>query len=62
MHLYFQGIPTCIPPSWVIVLEAADQDPLRAQEIEDKIGQRWWFYYRAYREALAKYQRMLKRK
>ena len=29
-------------PTWILLLEAAGYDPLRAMEIEDKISQEWW--------------------
>jgi len=30
------------PPVWVLILEAAGYDPLRAQEIEDNLTETWW--------------------
>ena len=32
-------------PSWVAIMEAADGDPLKAQQIEDEINQVWWERY-----------------
>ena len=29
-------------PSWVVILEAAGGDPLRAQEIENEVNQLWY--------------------
>ena len=29
-------------PDWVLVLEAAGHDPLRAMEIEEKLSREWW--------------------
>lgn len=29
-------------PLWVMVLEAAGGDPLRAQEMEERLSQLWW--------------------
>ncbi|MFA5457715.1 MAG: hypothetical protein WC261_08815, partial [Synergistaceae bacterium] len=30
------------PPYWAVVLEAAGYDPLRAQEMEEKLTEIWW--------------------
>jgi len=32
----------------VSILEAANGDPLRAQELEEKLAKEWWLKYRAY--------------
>ena len=34
----------------MIVLDAAGGDPLRAQEIENGVSERWWSYALIYRE------------
>ena len=31
-----------------MILEAANGDPLRAQEIDEKLGREWWEYYLVY--------------
>lgn len=41
-------------PTWVLVLEAAGMDPLRAAEIEEDVTQKWWQRTLALREALNK--------
>jgi len=35
---------------WLVLLEMANGDPLRAMEIEEKITERWWLYWEAWRE------------
>jgi len=30
------------PPIWAVILEAANYDPLRAQEIEERVNAQWW--------------------
>lgn len=37
---YFAGAGEI--PLWVMVLEAAGDDPLRAQEMEGQLSQLWW--------------------
>jgi len=34
----------------VVILDAADNDPLRAQEIEEGLSEFWWERYRIYRK------------
>ena len=38
------GVSVAVP-SWVAIMEAADGDPLRAQQLEDEISQSWWERY-----------------
>lgn len=40
-----------------MILEAAGWDPLRAQEIEAGLSERWWVNYLAYREQAARAQK-----
>ena len=35
-------------PLWVVVLDMADGDPLRAQEIEAGLSRDWWEKYMVY--------------
>lgn len=37
-------------PQWFIVLEAAGWDPLRAQDMEERLTQAWWERYRVFRK------------
>lgn len=32
-------------PLWLMTLEAAGYDPLRAMEIEERVSQEWWDRY-----------------
>ena len=41
-------------PYWYLILEAANGDPLRAQEIEVNISQEWWERWMANRDAIVK--------
>lgn len=29
-------------PLWVVILDAAEGDPLRAQEMEERLSREWW--------------------
>ncbi len=49
LGLYFRGVPANIP-AWVLILEAANMDPIRAAEIEEKATERWWKRYMRYRK------------
>jgi hypothetical protein len=50
MRLYFRGIPVAANDDWwLFVLEAAGNDPLRAQEIEGNVNAIWWQRWLAYR-------------
>ena len=44
-------------PLEIILLEAANGDPLRAMEIEDRLPLRWWKWYVVNRNAMAKAQK-----
>lgn len=33
------------PPWMEVILEAANRDPLRAQDIEERLSERWWKYW-----------------
>jgi hypothetical protein len=39
--MFFKGHKMEVP-LWVIILNAAGGDPLRAMEIEERISQEWW--------------------
>ena len=41
---YFKGHPAYVPV-WFQVLVAANYDPLRAQEMMEKLTGKWWHYY-----------------
>jgi len=56
-----RGIRTNVP-TWLMILEAADHDPLRAQEIEDQVTARWWHRWLAWREEYGKEQERQSRK
>lgn len=43
-------------PIWVVTLEAASGDPLRAQEIEDQVSELWWTRLLVYRRETARAQ------
>lgn len=53
MRKYLSGESTN-PPDWIILLEAANFDPLRAQVLEDEIGAEWFFRYTTYRREKAR--------
>ena len=38
----------------MMILEAAKWDPLKAQEIEANLSERWWMNYLAYREGASR--------
>jgi len=63
--LYLRGVPAPIP-IWVTILEAAGEDPLRAQQIEMDISQEWWERYLLYRKekglAMKEQQRKMEQK
>lgn len=40
-------------PQWVLILEAAKLDPVRAAEIEEQSTQKWWARYLAFKRKLA---------
>ena len=40
------------PPYEMLVLMAAKGDPLRAQEIEERLAARWWGLWLVYHEEL----------
>lgn len=41
-------------PLWVLTLEAAGGDPLRAMEIEEQVNEVWWTRLMVYRRELAR--------
>lgn len=47
LRLYLKGIPSS-PPIWALCIEAADGDPLRAQEIYNQLDREWWEYWMTY--------------
>ena len=48
IRLFLRGIPASAP-LWLVILEAARFDPLRAQEIEAGLSEDWWTNYMVYR-------------
>jgi hypothetical protein len=42
---------TEVCPRWYLILQAANFDPLRAQEIEEGVSRRWWEYYMTWLKA-----------
>ena len=42
------------PPLWLLVLEAAQGDPLRAQVIEAELSRVWWERWLIYRQEQGK--------
>lgn len=38
-------------PLWAFLLDAANGDPLRAQELEANLEPEWWEYFLIYRRA-----------
>ena len=55
------GVPQAVP-EWVLALDAANGDPLRAREIFEQVDERWWTYHMIYREAQADAQKEQERK
>lgn len=49
-------------PLWLLILEAAQFDPLRAQEIEEGLKGEWWQLYEVYRHQLSVAQKDMERK
>ena len=47
MRLSFKGVSVEVP-LWVSILQAASGDPLRAQELEEKLSATWWRRYQEY--------------
>jgi len=47
---------------WVLILEAASGDPLRAQEIEETLTKEWWLKYRAYGKVMTSVMKEAERK
>ena len=43
-------------PVWVLALEMANGDPLRAQEIEERVSERWLARVLTYRRETARAQ------
>ena len=56
IRTFFRGHPAYVPP-WLLILQAADFDPLQAQEIEEKLTGRWWYYWRVATQERAKVER-----
>lgn len=56
IRFFLQGVPTEVP-IWMLILEAAHFDPLRAQEMEAELSERWWKNYLAYRHEASAVQR-----
>jgi len=50
------------PGWWVLILEAANGDPLRASELERELTQGWWERYLVYRIEKAQAERDEQRK
>jgi len=49
-------------PLWFQVLAAAEFDPLRAQEIEERLSMEWWTYYREAMEQRARVENAQRQK
>jgi hypothetical protein len=63
LHHYLGGHKVTINPGWwPIVLEAANNDPLRAQEIEANLSRDWWEKYLVYRQEQAEIAKAQERK
>jgi len=45
-----------------LILEAASGDPLRAQELEEKLTKDWWLKYRAYEKVMTTVMKEAERK
>jgi len=61
IRTFFKGHPAYVP-QWVLILQAADFDPLRAQEIEERLTGRWWNYYQVATRERTKVERAQARK
>ena len=53
LNLYLKGFVVEVP-FWVLILEAAKGDPLKAQELEEGLTKDWWMKYRAYGKAVTR--------
>ena len=53
LNLYLKGFVVDVP-FWVLILEAAKGDPLKAQELEEGLTKDWWMKYRAYGKAVTR--------
>ena len=49
-------------PLWVSILEAANGDPLRAQELEETLTKDWWLKYKAYSRVATQVMKAAERK
>ncbi len=54
LRQYFKGVPVDDLPVWALAFDAANGDPLRAQEIEEQVSERTWMRYLAYRREQAR--------
>lgn len=54
MKMFIHGYPTA-PPLWMLILEAADNDPLQAQRIEAEVTETWWYRYLCWRKLYGEY-------
>jgi len=50
LKMYMRGIRAQVP-MWVLMMDAAGHDPLRAQEIENGVSEIWWARWLAWRKA-----------
>lgn len=48
-----RGIVGARAPLWASILSAANGDPLRAMEIEERVSEEWWARWQAYSRAQA---------
>jgi len=48
-------------PVWVVLLDMANGDPLRAAQIEDELTQEWWERAVVYRSELAQAQKEMEK-
>jgi hypothetical protein len=58
---FLTGKPARVP-LWLLILEAADFDPLRAQEIETHLERDWWELYLIYHHQNGVAQKEMQRK
>lgn len=47
----FKGIKGARAPLWASILLAANGDPLRAQEIEERVTEEWWERWKVWTDA-----------
>ena len=58
---FMQGNMVYDPPLWLMILDAAQGDPLKAQEIEAGLSSYWWERWLIYRKEQGNAERRAKR-